>query len=174
MISSTRIPHFATSAISDSPIALTAALLDRYAPRNGTGASTDDDVTLQITPPPDVAQHGDRVPRDRDQAEHVGLVDRAPHVGRHHLERQVVALDARVVDEHPQAVGHVHGRLVVDVEPFDGDARARAGLLGEPVAVIRVAHRRDHVEAAACELDRDRATDPASRTGHQRRPRKLP
>ena len=52
MISTTRMPNCATSACSDSPIALTAALLARYAPRNGTGASIDDDVTLQITPPP--------------------------------------------------------------------------------------------------------------------------
>ncbi len=52
MTSSTRMPNAATSACKDSPIAPTAALLARYVPRNGTGASTDDDVTLQITPPP--------------------------------------------------------------------------------------------------------------------------
>src|SRR5438874_1658363 len=52
MISITRIPNCATSAASDSPIAVTAAFDARYVPRNGTGASVDDDVMLQITPPP--------------------------------------------------------------------------------------------------------------------------
>ena len=52
MTSTTRMPNWATSACSDSPIALDGGLLDRYAPRNGTGARIDDDVTLQMTPPP--------------------------------------------------------------------------------------------------------------------------
>ena len=78
MISSTRIPNCATSACSDSPIAVTAALLARYAPRNGTGASIDDDVTLQITPPPAARMSGIARLRHLDEPEHVGLEDRAP------------------------------------------------------------------------------------------------
>src|SRR5262249_48045305 len=42
----------ATSAASDSPSAVTAIFDARYVPRNGTGTRSDDDVMLQITPPP--------------------------------------------------------------------------------------------------------------------------
>src|SRR2546423_15061343 len=52
MISTTRIPNCATSDASDPPIAVTAAFVARYAAMNGTGARVDDDVMLQITPPP--------------------------------------------------------------------------------------------------------------------------
>ena len=164
MISSTRIPNCATSACSDSPIALTAALLDRYAPRNGTGASIDDDVTLQITPPPGVAHERDRVLRDLDQPEHVGLEDRAPRVGRHHLEREVVALDARVVHEHAQAVGQVASSTGRSRRADRRGSGRGADLVGEVGAVGRIAHRRDHVEAPRARArSRPRARSPASR-----------
>ena len=60
-------------------------------------------MTLQITPPPASRISGIACLRDLHQPEHVGLEDRAPRVGGHHLERKVVALDAGVVDEHAQA-----------------------------------------------------------------------
>jgi hypothetical protein len=95
MTSSTRIPHFATSAINDSPIEPTAALLERYAPRNGTGASTDDDVTLQIRAAP-ARSAGSRT-RHRDEPK--TLVSKIARAGRHDFQRKVVA-STPAVDEH--------------------------------------------------------------------------
>ena len=159
---------------SDSPIALTAALLARYAPRNGTGASIDDDVTLQITPPPAARMIGIACLRHLDEPEHVGLEDRAPRVGRHHLEREVVALDAGVVHEHAQPVGQRDRRRVGHVEPLDAQLGPRR-LVGEsaPSAGSRIVATTS--KPAARELDRDRAPDPPARArSRQRRSRRLP
>ena len=73
---------------------------------------------------------------------------RAPRFGGHHLERKVVALDARVVHEHAQTRRQVRSST--------GRSRRadRRGLVPSPPprelrAVGGIAHRRDDVEARA-------------------------
>ena len=153
MISTTRMPNGATSARNDSPIAVTAALLARYAPRNGTGASIDEHVTLQITPPPPARMIGTaRLVTSTRPNTFVSKSLRHTSAGMTSSGR-LSSLDAGVVHEHAQVVGQRDRVGIGHVEPLDAHARSRSS------AGTDVAHRRDDVEAAPGELDRDRAPD---------------
>ena len=163
MISITRIPNCATSAASDSPSAVTAAFDARYVPRNGTGASVDDDVTLQMTPPPAARMIG--TARFVTSTSPNTLVANSRchdssgmcSSGRLSLSTPALLTSTRRPSGSAIVDGSVTSSVHLDPDPRQG---------GEVGAVGRIAHRRDRVEAARRQLDRDRAPDPPARAGH--------
>ena len=94
---------------------------------------------------------------DLDQTEDVGVEDLVPVLDRHELERQIVALGPRVVDQHTETFGQVDRFRITHIETLDAHS------IDEVRALGRIAHRRDGVEAPLRELDRDRSPDPPAR-----------
>ena len=150
--------------------------LARRGTRRGTAPAraVDDDVTLQITPPPASRMQRDRVLRDLDEPEHVGLEDRAPRrrpasprAGGCRSRRR------RCSRARASPSGRSHRRRVGDVEPLDADASAApASARSAPSAGSRIVATASKPRAR--ELDRDRAPDPPARARHHRDARWLP
>ena len=81
----------------------------------------------------------------------------------------MLALGARVVHEDAQLVGESDAAGVGDVETLDAQApRGSGSQIREVRAIVDATHRRDDVEAPLRELERDPATDAATRPGHDR------
>ena len=168
MISSTRIPNCATSACQ--------RLADRAHRRLARPVRAEERHRREQRRRRDVADHPaagvahqrDRVLRDLDQPEHVGLEDRAPRLGRHHLEREVVALDPALFTSTRSPAG----MCIVDasftssrstrIRPASRPRSARPA----PSAGLRIVATTSKPRRG--QLDRDRAPDPPPRAGDDR------
>ena len=149
-----------TQALSDRAHRGLARPIRRVEGHRSRASTTTSRCTTRRHPPRRSAGMARRV--TSISAEDVRLVHLAPELHWRRLERRVLASPCRRCSRRRVPRPAARSSRVGHVEPLRPRTAAR-GLLREIATVVGVAHRRQHVEPAGGQLERDGATDAPAR-----------